>query len=279
MDWKTYTISDPGGAAEIDVVPDRGGIITRWRICGEDILYLDEERFTNPELSVRGGVPILFPICGNLPDNTYTYHQQTYTLKQHGFARDLPWEVAATTPAGSITLVLTSNDHTQSVYPFDFRIVYTYQVQGDTLTIRQEYTNLGAEPMPFSAGLHPYFTVKDKSSLQFEIPSTAYLNQRTGEMQPFTGNFDFDLDEIDVAFGNLTGTSAIVTDNSRRLQVLMESDPSHSYLVFWTVKGKDFYCIEPWTAKRNAINSGENLLNLAPGATQEITARFRAKFF
>jgi galactose mutarotase-like enzyme len=57
------------------------------------MLYLDVERFANPELSIRGGVPILFPICGNLPDNCYTYNGQQYTLKQHGFGRYLPWEV------------------------------------------------------------------------------------------------------------------------------------------------------------------------------------------
>ncbi|MFM7450793.1 MAG: aldose epimerase, partial [Leptolyngbyaceae cyanobacterium] len=47
--------------------------------------------------------------------------------------------------------------------------------------------------------------------------------------------------------------------------------PEFSTLVFWTLKGKDFYCLEPWTAPRNALNTGENLLHLAPGASLDIT--------
>jgi galactose mutarotase-like enzyme len=83
--YLTYCLKDERSFdAYLEVVPARGGIITRWQICGEDILYLDRERFKDPNLSVRGGVPILFPICGNLPDNTYQHQGRNYTLKQHG---------------------------------------------------------------------------------------------------------------------------------------------------------------------------------------------------
>jgi len=68
--YKTYCLSDPANDAYLEVVPERGGIITGWRVQGQELLYLDAERFTNPEMTVRGGIPILFPICGNLPNNT-----------------------------------------------------------------------------------------------------------------------------------------------------------------------------------------------------------------
>jgi len=64
------------------VVPERDGIITSWRIQSQELLYLDAERFANPDLTVRVEFH-LFPICGNLSDNTYTYDGQQYTLKQH----------------------------------------------------------------------------------------------------------------------------------------------------------------------------------------------------
>jgi galactose mutarotase-like enzyme len=155
---------------------NEGGIITKWRVQGQEILYLDAERFANPELSVRGGIPILFPICGNLPDNTYTYNGQQYTLKQHGFARDLPWEVAdqVTQEAVSLTLVLNSNEQIRAVYPFDFQLAFTYQILGNSLEIRQRFTNHSPEPMPFSTGLHPYFEISDKTGLQFDIPATQF---------------------------------------------------------------------------------------------------------
>ena len=50
----------------IKFCPDRGGIITNWVSDNKEILYFDEKRFLDKTKSIRGGIPILFPICGNL---------------------------------------------------------------------------------------------------------------------------------------------------------------------------------------------------------------------
>ncbi|MDJ0737530.1 MAG: aldose epimerase [Nostocaceae cyanobacterium] len=275
--YKTYILTEENSNSQLEVVPARGGIITRWRIQGEEILYLDEERFANPELSVRGGIPILFPICGNLPDNTYTHNGKQYSLKQHGFARDLPW--SENLQQTKFSLILNSNQQTRAVYPFDFKLAFTYKIQGNTLEIQQQYTNLGSEPMPFSAGFHPYFAIADKNQLELEIPAQSYQNQITKENHPFNGTFDFSQDEIDVAFKQVSAQSAAVIDHSRKLKLTLDYDPIFSTLVFWTVKGKDYYCLEPWTAPRNALNTGEQLTVLDPGATCTANIRLTANFF
>jgi len=132
--------------------------------------------------------------------------------------------------------------------------------------------------MPFSAGFHPYFLVDDKSQLDIDIPADQYQEKGSQEFHPFNGVFDFNQDEIDVAFRDLTSKSASVTDHSRQLQLTVTWDDTYSTLVFWTVKGKDFYCLEPWTGPRNALNTGENLLTLEPGAQMETFVRIAAKF-
>ena len=278
--YKTYILSDQAANSQLEVVPERGGIITKWRVQGQEILYLDAERFANPELSVRGGIPILFPICGNLPDNTYTYNGQQYTLKQHGFARDLPWEVTdqVTQEAASLTLVLNSNEQTRAVYPFDFQLAFTYQILGNSLEIRQRFTNHSPEPMPFSTGLHPYFKILDKTGLQFDIPATQFQDQKTKATHFFSGGFDFNSDEIDAAFRDLGDHSATATDTSRKLELQLEWDDTYSTLVFWTLKGKDFYCLEPWSAPRNALNTGEQLIHLPPFASCDTLVRMTANF-
>lgn len=276
--YKTYILSDQDSAARLEVVPERGGIITRWQVQGQDLLYLDAERFAQPELTVRGGIPILFPICGNLPNNTYTYHGQPYQLKQHGFARDLPWQVTETSDQGqaAIMLVLEDNEQTRQVYPFQFQLAFTYQLQGRSLTLKQRYTNRSERPMPFSTGLHPYFAVADKTQLQFKIPAIQLQNQQDQSLHAFSGQFNFEVDEIDVAFRQLSSQSAQVSD--RQHQLTLDYDSTYSTLVFWTVKGKDYYCLEPWTAPRNALNTGENLLQLEPGATLETLVRLAVDF-
>lgn len=279
--YKTYILSDDTAGSQLEVVPERGGIITRWCVQGQEIFYLDTERFANPDLSVRGGNPILFPICGNLPDNTYTHNGKQYTLKQHGFARDLPWSVTeqVTKDKVSLSLVLNSNEQTRTVYPFEFQVVFTYELQGNTLEIRQQYQNLSSTSLPFSTGFHPYFLTSNKNQLEFEIPSQEYQDQRTKEIHSFNGNFDFSFDEIDVAFKQLTSKSASVIDNSRKLKLTLDYGDEYPILVFWTLKGKDFYCLEPWSAPRNSLNTGEHLNILDPGGSHTASVRFIANFF
>ncbi|MEO6863333.1 MAG: aldose epimerase [Microcoleus sp.] len=279
--YKTYILSDETANSTLEVVPERGGIATSWLVEGKEMFYLDAERFANPDLNVRGGIPILFPICGNLPDNTYTHKGVERKLKQHGFARDLPWTPTEQVTEGcaAITLVLNSSEKTQAVYPFDFQLAFTYQIKGNSLEIVQEYTNLGDEPMPFASGLHPYFLAADKTNLRFEIPGMQYRDHNTHQKGYFTGVFDPTLDEIDVSFDELTGLAATVTDEARGLRLTVSYNSRYGKLVFWTLKGKNFYCLEPWTAPRNAINTGEHLIYLQPGATCEMLVRMTATFF
>jgi galactose mutarotase-like enzyme len=286
--YKTYCLSDLAAQSRLEVVPERGGMITRWQVKGKELLYLDAERFANPNLTVRGGIPILFPICGNLPDDAYRYNGRRYSLKQHGFARDLPWTVSdqVARDHAAITLTLTSNGETRSVYPFDFELEFTYKLKGNELIIFQRFTNLSgtmeglpAQVMPFSAGLHPYFWVSDKNHLHFEIPAMQYRDQMTQKLHDFTGRFDPSLDEIDGIFGPLTGLAAIATDTSRHLRIALSYSSAYSNLVFWMLKGKNYYCLEPWTAPRNALNTGHLLTYLKPGASCEMLVHLSATFF
>jgi galactose mutarotase-like enzyme len=266
--YKTYILGDR--TSKIEVVPERGGIVTSWMVGDQEIFYLDTERFTHPDLSVRGGIPILFPICGNMPDNTYNLNGQVYTLKQHGFAREMAWQVDETDQSG-LSVVLTSTPETLAVYPFDFKVRFTYILTGSTLTIKQSYSNFSSESMPFSAGTHPYFSAPDKSELKFEFPTSEFVDQKSFVSHPFLGSFDFSLDEIDVMFFNSENHNrAIATDASRNLKLTIDFDEHHKALVFWAVKGKDFFCLEPWTAARNSLNTGENLIFVNSGDTVDM---------
>lgn len=274
--YKTYVVSNEH--SQFEVVPERGGIVTQWRAFDQEIFYLDEERFKDSSKSIRGGIPLLFPICGNTPDDTYTVNGQTYTLVQHGFARTLPWQVTAQSAAeASITLSLESSEATLPHYPFQFRLDFIYTLKGTTLEQRYRHTNLSDQPMPFSTGIHPYFAVADKNNLEISLPSTDYKVKGDPAVNAFSGTFDFSQDEIDYAFVNLQGQTATVTDRTANRTLTVQYDNNYSTLVFWTVKGKDFYCLEPWSGPRNAINTGEQLLTAAPGETVETVIEMAVK--
>ncbi|OAB57880.1 aldose epimerase [Phormidium willei BDU 130791] len=274
--YPTYILSDESAQAQLEIVPERGGLVTHWRVGDREILYFDAERFANPEQSVRGGIPILFPICGNLPDNTYTYNGKSYTLKQHGFARDFPWTVgeSKTDRHASLTLELASSPQTRAVYPFDFHLAFTYRLQGNSLEIIQRYTNPSDDQiLPFSCGLHPYFNVPDKSQLRVNLPSKQYWDQLDGTLHDFDNQFNFDREEIDVAFTQLNSHTASVYDRKRGLTLNLEYSTPFSTLVFWAVQGKDYYCLEPWSAPRNALNTGDRLIHVHPRSSLEMLVR------
>ncbi|MDG2989439.1 aldose epimerase [Candidatus Synechococcus calcipolaris G9] len=254
------------GESRLTVVPERGGLISGWQWRGQEILYLDRDRFANPDLSVRGGIPILFPICGNLPNNEFIYEDQKYSLKQHGFARDLPWQVQDH-QGNSIVLRLGDTEATRGVYPFEFDLEFTYTLGTDSLGLELRITNPGERPLPFSLGLHPYFAVQEKEQLTFNLPINGMVDQKTQRPLTFAGGFDWAAPELDLACRPLLGHRARVSDRQRGYHLDLNFSPEFTTLVFWTLHGKDYYCLEPWTAPRNALNSGVDLIHLPPQAS------------
>lgn len=281
----TYILTDQDSGARVEIVPERGGMVTEWSINDQQILYFDADRFTDPAKSVRGGIPILFPICGNLPDNRYSVEGQSYELAQHGFARNLPWTVrdrAVKENGAVLELVLESTADTLSVYPFEFQIVFTYRLQGTRLHIDQTYSNKSERPMPFSTGLHPYFhlaeaSTRTKSQLQLDIPATRYTDQINQTEHDYTGSLDWNAPELDLAFRPVSAQQAAAVDPSRQLKISIDYDSVYTTLVFWTVAEKNYYCLEPWSAPRNALNTGTDLLQLAPSETRSMQVTFDAQ--
>ena len=266
--YYTYTLADKDANSEIEVVPERGGIITRWRQNGKEILYLDEARYQDPSKTVRGGVPILFPICGNLPNDTFEHRGNAYKLIQHGFGRHLSWKVIEqdVSNCASITLAIASTPETLAVYPFEFEVSYTYQLKGNSLKILQTYTNKSDQEMPFSAGFHPYFQVGDKQKLSVDIPGTKYDDNVSKKTFDFSGEFDYSSAEIDAAFTSISGKTTSFSDRDLKRKITINYSDFFSTLVFWTLNGQDFVCLEPWSTPRNGLNTGKQLNILAPGA-------------
>ena len=106
----------------IRIVPERGGLITEWKSEGKDLLYFDLDRFLVKDKSVRGGIPILFPICGDLSES-YAIKGNKYFLKQHGFARNLPWSIDLLKDKSGIRLKLVDTKYSRSCFPFYFTIL------------------------------------------------------------------------------------------------------------------------------------------------------------
>ncbi len=100
--------------------------------------------------------PILFPVVGSLKNKTYTSQGQTYTLPQHGFARDMNFNLTSQT-TNELWLSLEATEDTKKVYPFDFRLELGYRLEENQVTAIWRVINTGYDEMFFSIGGHPAF--------------------------------------------------------------------------------------------------------------------------
>lgn len=252
-------------SCRVQFSPARGAIVTSLQVAGQEALYLDRDTFNDPAQNVRGGIPVLFPLCGP--------QKEPAVMRQHGFARNLPWEVVEQT-ADRALLQLTESDQTLELYPYRFNYSLAYVALPEGLRIEQSITNKSDQNMPFQFGFHPYFLVGEKSGLEFDLPVTLYEDNKGDDRGDFTG-FDFNRPEIDWAFPNPTSRWATFRDPDRSLSITVNYGPEYSQLVFWTLEGKPFVCVEPWSSARFAYPDGSDVHSLASGETLETHVELR----
>lgn len=262
-----YEICNANRSASIRLIPELGGIVTSFIADGKEMLYLDRQLLHQQNITA-GGIPFLFPVCGGLVQDRYAYKGKEYAIPSHGFARTLPWQVldnSFQTP-GEIKLRLLYSENTLKLYPFKFEVLLHYIVQDNALTINQTYINSSNEAMPFYSGFHPYFAVKDKKKLKFDMNVQSYLDYTTDKVGEYSDRIDFD-NAVDFVFP-LEQTKPYIcrmTDPESRHVIEIQTAGEFTAMVLWTEKDKDFICIEPWMAGPNAMNTGKDLLFIPAG--------------
>lgn len=261
------------GPCRAQLSPQRGAIITSLQLDGLEALYLDQATFDDPAKNVRGGIPVLFPICGPTAEATYSWKGTEHALKQHGFARNLEWQVIDLGRSYAV-LELEDSEATHDGFPFAFRYQLEYRVNAEGLRIGGVIQNLGEEPMPLQFGFHPYFLVGEKAQLQFNLPVSEYQDNKSEAQGAFEG-FDFTRDEIDWSFPSPSSTVSGYTDPERGLKVELESDPVYSNLVFWTLRDSPFVCLEPWSSRRLGFPQADDVVTIEPG--EGISTSFEIK--
>ena len=100
--------------------------------------------------------PILFPFVGAVKNGTYRYKDNTYAIRQHGFARNQEFSLISHRDDG-ITFLLEQSEETKEVYPFDFQLEISYVLQESSLQVCWKVTNPSEDNLYFSIGAHPAF--------------------------------------------------------------------------------------------------------------------------
>jgi len=260
--------------AAVQLLPGRGGLVTSLRVGAEELLFLEASTVLDASKSVRGGVPVLWPFAGRLAGDRYEMEGREYLMRQHGFARNRAWDVHARGVDDGVpwvTLVQRDDDETRAVFPWPFELRYTVRLAGAELRMTLEAENKGATPMPHAPGFHPYFVVPDeaKAELRVETDATWGLDHRTGKTFAL-GEVDFTAEELDLHLQD-HGLPGTLLRRPGARPIRLGWDDGFAALVLWTLRGRDFVCVEPWAAHGGAFPSGEGVRTVAPGETDALS--------
>lgn len=292
-DADLVTLHGLGGGIAV-VAPKLGGWLLRYArpVAPHglvDALYFSQPMVDGWPAHVHCGIPILFPMASkSLVDGVegrWSWNGTVRDLPQHGFARLRPWTVVMRT-AAALTMELRDDDATRPRYPFAFRHRVTYRVEAERLVWEQEIENRSAEPMPFSAGFHPYLPVPitaagRRDDCIVEIPAavrrTTDARWETYASMPQTAaRLAVAVDVRDTLLLTQLATPRLtLVDPASGLEIALDTAgaPQFGVVAIWSESTTSpSYCIEPWTALPNVFTRDQDdLIRLAPGATFRAT--------
>lgn len=245
--------------------------------------------------------PVLFPVVGSFKNKEYRYDGKTYKMGQHGFARDMEFELVSH-DGDSLVMSLKDNEETFKVYPFHFELIISYSVYGGMLTVDWTVINDGIDEMYFSIGGHPAFmcpvggeSLAGDYSLKLmkggkpveKLVSTPLTGEGTASADKHN---EYELkDGVLPVSTELFADDALVIENAQTDSISLLDSEGYDYLTvdfktplvgLWTPAGKDapFVCIEPWYGRCDRENFDGELKDREWGNMLEPGEKFNGGF-
>lgn len=220
--------------------------------------------------------PILFPVCGTLWQHQAHIHGQTFEMTQHGFARDMEFEMTVNEDR-HLAFMTHSNEQSHKHFPYDFELTIDYTLLRGTLTVGWTVRNTGFAPMPFQIGAHPGFCYPKYNAndevhgfLSFDVPSPLVSTALSG---PFVTKSSFDVpfpaDGL-LPLANHTFDCDTIIESSGRVHRITLHDKDGRPIVtvkhtmpvtaLWSPCGgkAPFVCIEPWHGCPDSVNYADD---------------------
>jgi len=109
--------------------------------------------------------------------------------------------------------------------------------------------------------------VLDKAKVRIPTAATQAFDNVQKAVVPFQG-FDLTQPEVDMHLLD-HGSSHCSLELPDGARIELRASEELKLWVVWTLTKKDFVCLEPWSAHGDALNTGENVIVVQPGAAHE----------
>jgi galactose mutarotase-like enzyme len=223
--------------------------------------------------------PVLFPIVGRLKEDQYQLDGQTYKMSQHGFLRDVKFDVSEQTST-TVSFMFESLGSFVHVYPYEFKAVIRYRLMADSLIVQWQILNENKEEMYFSIGAHPAFKVplvenetiedyhlnitptENKNVMEYELKNSLIYEKGTANdlsTIPLTTSL-FAHDAL--IYSNIDKVTLVSNQSSHGVEVMFQGFP---FVGIWSKYIETdgtiapFVCIEPWYGIADTYDTIGNL--------------------
>lgn len=238
----------------------------------QHVVYNGKQMLWNGDPAVWSGIaPIMFPICGGLKDDRFTYKKKSYTLTKHGFAKKSVFTVEQQSKT-SATLLLSSSPETLAQYPWEFELRVTYSLSGKRLHVHYDVTNCSEDTMITAIGSHEAYACPDG----IENYDILFEKEETLDALPLNGNllmrktyrvlfesrtlplFEkyFDIDAL--VFADVKSRFVTLRNRIDGRQISI-SFPGMDNLLLWHKPQGKYICIEPWSGLPSFEDTAEEL--------------------
>lgn len=250
---------------------------------GKNYIWTKDEKYWNKTS------PVLFPIVGQLKNNSYQINSNNYKMFRHGFARDFEFEIINQTE-NVVTLLLTENQETYRNYPFKFDLNICYTLHESELKIEYIVKNESQIKMPFSIGAHPAIALNydienydlqfiDDDFLENYKLQNGLLSDKKEQIVLHKNmlNLNNELFKDDaLVFKKIKSTSVTILENNKPyLRIQLEKFPN---LGIWTKNNAPFLCLEPWFGYADTVHANGNIYEKEGIQILEPNATFKTHF-
>ena len=239
----------------------------------KSVVYNNTEYMWNGRAEVWANTaPIMFPICGGLKDDTYTFEGREYHMTRHGIAKWMVFEVENATD-DTATLLLRSSEETKEKYPFDFEFRVSYTLVGNAVEVTFRVDNKSDKTMYFNVGSHEaYYTpegiedydvIFDKEETLVATPlfgpilgNTSNLLLKDSKVFPLYDKY-FAIDAL--VFKDGIRSHAATLRNRRTGRAVRVDFPDCEHFLLWHKYAAPFICLEPWNGMADVIGTSYNI--------------------
>ncbi len=252
----------------------------------------------NGKIYWKRHAPILFPIVGSLKNNTTSINGINYEMSQHGFARDMKFDIVKISEREHI-YVLKYNEDTLKLYPYKFELYVSYIVENNKLRVKYKVKNVDKQLMYFGIGGHPAFIIdlkNNKYNVEFEEKEDGikffqldsglisyknnYINESLLSNNCIKINKDTFAHDAIIMSGLKSRKIRLNENNVCKIEF---DFTGFKYLALWSKKDAPFLCIEPWYTTADYCDSNQvfeekkDNIKLEPG--QEFECEYSITFY